>query len=368
MTDDHHPQDPSGTTTQALPRPWELEAMQRALILAQRGAATVLPNPVVGCVLLSPAGEIIGEGWHQRAGEAHAEVNALNAAADAARGATAVVTLEPCNHLGRTGPCSQALINAGIARVVVAQLDPNPKAAGGVQELRAAGVQVLTGAMQSEAADIKRVWLRSTRHSRPFVTFKAGVSIDGRIAAPDGTSKWITSEASRADVQLLRSRVDTMLVGIGTVLADDPLLTVRGSDGSTPTRQPLRVVADSAGRTPTTARVLNDHAESWVATVGEVGAGSDGRIHLPNLLDMLYRRRRRHVLLEGGPHLAAAFLDAGLIDEIVIYVAPLTLGAGKPALEGSLVSTLSEAPRWELRDVKRIGDDVRLRYASTNVE
>lgn len=364
MRADCPPQDPSSTTTQALPRPWELEAMQRALTLAERGAATVLPNPVVGCVLLSPTGEIVGEGWHEQAGQAHAEVNALNAAGSAARGATAVVTLEPCNHQGRTGPCTQALIGAGVSRVVIGQLDPNPKAAGGVAELRAAGVQVLTGALQAEAADLNRVWLAGVAKKRPFVTFKAGTSLDGRIAAPDGTSKWITSPASRADVHLLRSRVDTMLVGIGTVLADDPLLTVRDALGAPLTRQPLRVIADSAGRTPDTAKVLNDQAESWVATVNDVGAGPDGRINLPNLLDLLFARGKRHVLLEGGPHLAAAFLDAGLIDEIIVYLAPLTLGAGKPAFEGSLLATLADAQRWQLRDVTRFEDDVRLRYAS----
>ncbi len=338
--------------------------MQRALTLAERGAATVLPNPMVGCVLLSPTGEIVGEGWHEQAGQAHAEVNALNAARSAARGATAVVTLEPCNHQGRTGPCTQALIGAGVSRVVIGQLDPNPTAAGGVAELRAAGVQVLTGALQAQAADLNRVWLAGVVHKRPFVTFKAGTSLDGRIAAPDGTSKWITSPASRADVHLLRARVDTMLVGIGTVLADDPLLTVRDALGAPLTRQPLRVIADSAGRTPDTARVLNDQAESWVATVNDVGAGPDGRINLPNLLDLLFARGKRHVLLEGGPHLAAAFLDAGLIDEIIVYLAPLTLGAGKPAFEGSLLATLADAQRWQLRDVTRFADDVRLRYAS----
>ncbi len=201
--------------------------MRRALELAERAVTDVLPNPVVGCVLLSPAGDTVGEGRHERYGHAHAEVNALRAAGAAARGATAVVTLEPCNHTGNTGPCAQALITAGVARVVIANTDPWAPASGGADTLRAAGIEVVTGVLADEAADVNRVWLTGARNGRPFVTFKAGMTIDGRVAAPDGTSRWITSAESRADVHRLRQRVDTMLVGSGTVLADDPLLTVR---------------------------------------------------------------------------------------------------------------------------------------------
>ncbi len=341
----------------------EVAAMRRAIELAARGAATALPNPVVGCVVLSPAGAVVGEGWHQVYGGPHAEVNALAAAGSAARGATAVVTLEPCNHTGQTGPCSLALIDAGITRVVIANVDPNPAAAGGIRTLRDAGIDVNTGVLADEAADVNRVWLTSLANQRPFVTFKAGVTIDGRVAAADGTSKWITSAESRADVHLLRQRVDVMMVGVGTVLTDDPQLTVRDPEGSLLGPQPLRVVVDSRGRTPPTAKVLDDRAPSWMATAALVGADADGRVDLARLLDELWKLRLRHVLLEGGPRLAAAFLDAGLIDEVILYQAPLILGAGTAAVSGGAVRTLAAAHRFELREITRIGQDVKLRYA-----
>ncbi|AZI57169.1 bifunctional diaminohydroxyphosphoribosylaminopyrimidine deaminase/5-amino-6-(5-phosphoribosylamino)uracil reductase RibD [Nakamurella antarctica] len=340
----------------------EIAAMSRAVELAARGAGTVLPNPVVGCVLLDQHGAVIGEGWHQQAGGAHAEVNALNQAGERARGATAVVTLEPCNHQGRTGPCSLALINAGVARVVIAVLDPNPAAVGGVATLQKAGVEVVTGVQEKEASDVNRVWLGVLATQRPYVSFKAGTTVDGRVAAVDGTSKWITSPASRGDVHRLRSEVDTMLVGVGTVLADDPMLTVRHPDGSLAMRQPLRVIADSLGQTPASAKILGDEAPTWVATTADVGAGSDGRLSLPLLMAKLYGFGRRHVLLEGGPRLAAAMLDAGLMDEIIFYIAPLALGAGKNAIDGGSVNTLAQGHRLELRDVTTFDADVRLRY------
>ncbi len=341
----------------------ELAAMGRAIELAARGAGEVLPNPVVGCVLLSPDGRTVGEGWHQRCGEAHAEVNALTMAGSAARGATAVVTLEPCNHTGRTGPCSQALIAAGVNRVVIANRDPSATAAGGVQTLRAAGIEVVTDVLATEAADANRVWLTSTRLARPYVTFKTGMTIDGRIAAPDGTSKWITSAQSRADAQHLRRQVDTMLVGIGTVLADDPLLTVRDDDGNSAPGQPLRVVADAAGRTPAAARVRNGDAPTWIATAADVGTGSDGRLDLVALLAHLYGLDRRHVLLEGGPRLASSLFDAALVDEVIVYLAPMLLGAGRSALEGGAAQTLADAHPMRLMDVATLGGDVKLRYA-----
>lgn len=339
----------------------ERTAMTRAVELAGRGAAEVLPNPVVGCVILTHDGRTVGEGWHERYGEAHAEVNALRAAGSAADGATAVVTLEPCNHTGRTGPCAQALIAAGVARVVIANSDPWAPASGGAETLRAAGIDVVTGVLADEAADVNRVWLTGIRAQRPFVTFKTGMTIDGRVAAPDGTSRWITSPESRADVHRLRQRVDTMLVGSGTVLADDPLLTVRDADGQPLPRQPLRVVADSDARTPADAKVRNEDAETWIATAAEVGGGT--RVDLAALLDRLWVRGRRHVLLEGGPRLAAAMFDAGLVDEVLVYLAPTVLGAGRSAVDGGAATTLTDAHSLELREVTRIGPDVRLRYA-----
>jgi diaminohydroxyphosphoribosylaminopyrimidine deaminase/5-amino-6-(5-phosphoribosylamino)uracil reductase len=332
----------------------------------------VLPNPVVGCVLLAPGGWTVGEGWHDRPGGPHAEVVALAAAGAWARGATAVVTLEPCNHTGRTGPCSDALIAAGVQRVIAAVRDPWLPAAGGLDRLAAAGVDVvdLTASADPDAAsavtaaeDVNRVWLTATRLGRPFVTWKAGMTIDGRVAAPDGTSKWITSPEARADVHALRGRVDTMMVGVGTVIADDPQLTVRDANGNPDGRQPLRVVLDSRGRTPAAARVLDDTAESWVVTAADLGARADGLVDAAAVLQQLYRAGRRHVLLEGGPTLAASFFDAGLIDEVIVYVAPTVLGTGRSAVEGGAVATLADAHGFELRDVARIGEDVRLRYA-----
>ncbi len=343
----------------------EIWAVSRAVELAAKGEGSALPNPVVGCVLLSVNGEVVGEGFHEQAGGPHAEVVALAEAGAAARGATAVVTLEPCNHTGRTGPCSLALIAAGVRKVVVAVRDPWPTAAGGIETLRAAGVTVIEiEGHNSAAEDVNRVWLTATRQHRPFVTFKAGVTIDSRVAAVDGTSRWITSPESRADVHQLRARVDVMMVGIGTVVADDPLLTVRGADGAPVADQPLRVVVDTRGRTPVDAKVRNADAATLIATAA--GYGGVDRVDLSALLAGLYRQGRRHVLLEGGPRLSAAMLDAGLVDEIVVYVAPLIFGAGRAMLEGGSVATLVDAHRAQLRSVDRFGPDVRLRYAVTS--
>jgi len=352
----------------------ELAAVHRAVEIAKAGAATALPNPVVGCLLLSATGEVVGEGFHERAGGPHAEVLALAAAGSRAGGATAVLTLEPCDHVGRTPPCSEALITAGVRRVVVAVRDPWPPAAGGIERLRAAGVDAIDLSELNTpvdavldavdaAEDVNRVWLTATRHERPFVTWKAGMTIDGRVAAPDGTSRWITSAESRADVHRLRARVDTMMVGVGTILADDPRLTVRDGSGTPTGPQPLRVVIDSHGRTPSTAKVLDDAASTWVATADDAGADADGRVDLTAVLRRLYRQGRRHVLLEGGPRLAAAFFDAGLVDEALVYLAPTLLGAGRSAVDGGSVTTLSGGHHAQLRDVTRIGPDIRLRYA-----
>ncbi len=343
----------------------ELDALGRAVKLAGNGAGTALPNPLVGCVLLDAAGRIVGEGYHAESGGPHAEVAALRAAGEKARGATVVVTLEPCNHSGRTGPCSQALIEAGVARVIAAVRDPWPPAAGGIERLLAAGVEVVDLSDQPLSADarlVNRVWLTATRLRRPFVTFKAGMTIDGRVAAADGTSRWITSAESRADVHRLRSEVDTVLVGVGTVLTDDPQLTARSADGTAMARQPLRVVADSTGKTPVWARVLDEAAKTLIATVAKFGAVTGG-VDLAALLTDLYLRGRRHVLLEGGPRLAAGMLDAGLVDEVVIYLAPLLLGAGQPVLDGGSVGTLTDAHRFELGDVASFGPDLRVLWS-----
>jgi diaminohydroxyphosphoribosylaminopyrimidine deaminase / 5-amino-6-(5-phosphoribosylamino)uracil reductase len=337
--------------------------MRRAIALAAQGLTSVLPNPVVGCVLLSPDGETVGEGWHEQVGGPHAEVIALAAAGERARGATAVVTLEPCAHTGRTGPCADALLAAGVRRVLVGVTDPSKKAAGGAARLRSGGVEVLVGVLEDEATAVNEPWLTATRLGRPFVTWKFAASLDGRVAAADGTSRWITGEAARLDVHRLRAEVDTMMVGVGTVLADDPQLTVRGAAASAG-RQPLRVVVDSSGRTPAAARVRDEAAPTWIATAAEVGAGNDGdgrgRVDLHALLARLYERERRHVLLEGGPRLAGAMVEAGLVDRVVAYLAPVLLGAGPNALEGAGITTIAQAWRLDPYDVRQVGADVRV--------
>ncbi|WP_422774479.1 bifunctional diaminohydroxyphosphoribosylaminopyrimidine deaminase/5-amino-6-(5-phosphoribosylamino)uracil reductase RibD [Plantactinospora sp. WMMC1484] len=337
------------------------EAMRRAIALAARGLGTTSPNPLVGCVLLDPYGDVVGEGFHAYAGGPHAEIVALAQAGERARGGTAVVTLEPCDHTGRTGPCSGALISAGVRRVVVAVADPNPVAAGGIERLRAAGVEVEVGIRAAEAEAGNLAWLTAVRRGRPYLTWKYAATLDGRIAAADGTSMWITSEAARIDVHALRGTVDAVIAGVGTVLADDPRLTVRNlRDGTLAIRQPLRVVVDSAGRTPLDARVRDGAAPTWVATVKEVGAGPEGRVELAELLAELYRRGVRAALLEGGPTLAGAFLSAGLVDRVVGYLAPKLLGAGPAALADAGPRTISEVIDLEFTDITPVGPDLRV--------
>ena len=314
----------------------EQDALARAHALGHGVAGTTSPNPPVGAVVLDAAGEVVGEGATQPPGGPHAEVVALRQAAG--RGQTAVVTLEPCNHTGRTGPCSQALVEAGIRRVVVAALEPTAAAGGGIEALRAAGVEVEVVGGDPGAL---RPWLHVQRSGRPFVTWKYAATLDGRSAAADGSSRWITGEASRADVHRLRGEVDAVVVGVGTVLADDPELTVRPDPG----HQPLRVVVDRSGRTPSNARV-------HPALVSDAP--------LPVLLKDLGDRGVVHVLLEGGPTLAGAFWREGLVDEVVAYVAPALLGAGPAALQDAGIGTIDDALRLHLTDVRRFGDDVRL--------
>lgn len=337
------------------------QAMRRAIELGARGLGTASPNPIVGCVLLDPDGEVVGEGFHAYAGGPHAEIVALAQAGDRARGGTAVVTLEPCNHTGRTGPCSNALVQAGVTRVVIAVTDPDPVAQGGIRTLRAAGIDVETGTRAAEAEAGNIAWLTAVRRKRPYLIWKYAATLDGRAAALDGTSMWITSETARMDVHALRGTVDAVIAGVGTVLADDPRLTVRNlRDGSLAIRQPLRVVVDSAGRTPAGARVRDAAAPTWVATAAEVGADPDGRVDLTALLARLYQRGVRAALLEGGPRLAGAFLGAGLVDRFVGYLAPKLLGAGPAALADAGLRTIGEAIDLEFIDVTRVGPDLRL--------
>ena len=320
----------------------EIHAMRRALELAALGPFS--PNPRVGCVLLADDGTVVAEGYHRGAGTAHAEADALDRAGAAAAGATAVVTLEPCNHTGRTGPCAQRLIAAGVRRVVFAQADPNPVATGGAQTLRGAGIEVVSGVLAEDSRALNRVWSRALEMQRPFVTWKLATSIDGRSAAADGTSRWISNMAARRDTHLLRAEADTMLVGTNTVVLDDPLLNVRDQFGHPLARQPLRAVMGLRDL-PAASNVFDPDVARGVA-------GIHLRTRDPReALAELWRLERRHVLLEGGPTLAAAFVRAGLVDETVAYVAPMFLGAGRNAVADLGITTISEALRPRVTDI-----------------
>jgi diaminohydroxyphosphoribosylaminopyrimidine deaminase/5-amino-6-(5-phosphoribosylamino)uracil reductase len=324
----------------------ERAAMTRALELARSPGVPLGPNPRVGAVLLGPDGSTVAEGFHRGVGTPHAEVDALTRAGGRARGATAVVTLEPCNHTGRTGPCSQALLDAGVARVVFAQADTNPVAQGGAETLRRAGVAVEGGLLADEARAVNRAWTFAIEHRRPFVTWKLATTLDGRSAAADGTSRWVSSAPARRDTHLLRGRCDAILVGTGTVIADDPQLTVRDEDDVDLPResQPLRAVM---GRRPVPpgSRVVDDAAETVVLPTRDPHEA----------LGEIFARDRQHVLLEGGPTLAAAFLGAGLVDEVVGYVAPMLLGAGRSAVGDLGVGTIADAVHLDVVEVTTIG-------------
>ncbi|MGW1931154.1 bifunctional diaminohydroxyphosphoribosylaminopyrimidine deaminase/5-amino-6-(5-phosphoribosylamino)uracil reductase RibD [Streptomyces sp. NPDC001919] len=350
----------------------DITAMRRAVELAARGLGATSPNPVVGCVITDAAGHVVGEGYHRRAGGPHAEVHALREAGALARGATAYVTLEPCNHTGRTGPCAQALIEAGISRVLYAVGDPNPQATGGADTLRAAGVEVRQGLLEAEAEAGNIAWLTSVRHGRPFVRWKYAATLDGRIAAADGTSRWISSPESRADVHRLRADADAVVVGSGTARADDPHLAVRGVEGAV---QPLRVVVDTEGTAVKPgARILDDAAPTLIAIARDAATGlddarvlrlprADRGLSVPALLDALHARGVRSVLLEGGPTLAGAFVAAGAVDQVVGYLAPVLLGAGPNALADAGITTITEALRLDVTDTVRIGPDLRVTAA-----
>ncbi|MHB1234822.1 MAG: bifunctional diaminohydroxyphosphoribosylaminopyrimidine deaminase/5-amino-6-(5-phosphoribosylamino)uracil reductase RibD [Microbacteriaceae bacterium] len=328
-------------------------AMRRALALAARGPATGA-NPQVGCVILSAAGEIIAEGWHRGAGTAHAEIDALAQLTDA-RGMTVVVSLEPCNHTGRTGPCSEALIEAGVAEVVYAVPDPDPVAGGGAARLRAAGVRVTAGVLVDEVAEAMRVWLTATRLSRPFVTVKWASSLDGRAAADDGSSQWITGPEARRHVHEQRARVDAVIVGTGTVFADDPSLTARDEAGELLPEQPIPVVI-GLRQVPGSA-ILFSHPRPAIVT---------GSRDLSAILRSLFDGGIRHVFVEGGPTLASAFVTAGLVDDYLIYLAPTLLGGDRLVLGDIGVKHLGEARRLHINDIERLGDDLLVRARPTS--
>jgi diaminohydroxyphosphoribosylaminopyrimidine deaminase / 5-amino-6-(5-phosphoribosylamino)uracil reductase len=329
--------------------PAEQAAMLRALELAATDGVPLGPNPRVGCVLLDDTGNTVAEGYHRGAGTAHAEADALARAGDGARGTTAVVTLEPCNHTGRTGPCAQRLIAAGVRRVVFAQPDPNPVAAGGADVLRDAGIEVTSGLHLDQARALNAVWTFAVEHQRPFVTWKFATTLDGRSAAADGTSRWVSGVAARRDTHRLRALCDVMLVGTNTVEVDDPALTVRDEHDRPLPHQPLRVVMGERDLDPS-RRIFDEAAES---------------LHLRTrdpltALKELFARDRQHVFLEGGPTLAAAFLKAGLVDEVITYVAPMLLGAGRNAVGDLGITTVAGALHLQVEDITVLDDNVRL--------
>lgn len=368
--------------------------MGRALVLARRGLYTTDPNPRVGCVLVRD-GAVVGEGWHVRAGEGHAEVNALRQAGERARGATAYVTLEPCSHHGRTPPCADTLVNAGIARMVCAMVDPNPAVAGrGLERLRSAGVEVHSGLLEAQARALNPGFIKRMEQGRPWVRLKLAMSLDGRTAMATGESQWITGPAARADVQRLRARSSAILTGIDSVLHDDSSLTVRADElGLAPVqaeqivqRQPLRVVLDSQLRLPPTAKLLSQPGRTLVVTLAQDetraaalrAAGAEvvrrddrERIDLAGVIEYLAQAEQcNELLVECGARLAGAFVAAGLVDELVVYMAPKLLGsAARPLLELPLERMAQQVP-LELVELRHLGADLRLtwRVSATDTE
>ncbi len=324
-------------------------AMRRALELALLGPAYGV-NPQVGAIILDKDLNIIAEGWHKGAGTAHAEVDALSKLDTVPAGSTAVVTLEPCNHTGRTGPCSQALIAAGISRVVFATKDPGNESAGGAQKLSSAGVEVIEGVLEDVASEQSTVWLTAMKKQRPYISLKWAQTLDGRTAASDKTSKWISGPVSREDVHLRRSQLDAILVGTGTIQYDNPDLTARKPDGSRYEHQPLRVVV---GKTELSndLRVFNEEAPTIQLKTHDIN----------EVLSKLWDRGIRHVLVEGGAQLASEFIAKGLFDEILIYQAPLLVGGSNVAVTDIGINTMEKALELSFTEVKQLGQDVFIR-------
>jgi diaminohydroxyphosphoribosylaminopyrimidine deaminase / 5-amino-6-(5-phosphoribosylamino)uracil reductase len=353
-------------------------SMRRALELAALGRGLVSPNPMVGAVIVRD-GEVVGEGWHEGPGTPHAEVRALAAAGDRARGATLYCTLEPCDHAGRTPPCSRAIVEAGLIRAIIAAGDPNPLVDGrGFERLRASGIEVETGILEEASRRLNAAFERHVVTGLPFVTLKAAASLDGKTAARDRSSKWITGDAAREDVQRLRAEADAIVVGAGTVLDDDPSLTVR--DASYIGRPPLRIVVDASGRVPPGTRIFDDSAptfvatteragrevvETWEATGAEVVSFDQDEtegVSLPELLAYLGKRDVQGLLLEGGATLAWSFVREGLVDRVVLYLAPKLVGGARApgVLMGDGFAPIGEAAALRIASVERIGDDVRV--------
>lgn len=348
--------------------------MARALTLAERGLYTTAPNPRVGCVIVKD-GEIIAEGWHQRAGQPHAEINALNRLdASGAQGADCYITLEPCSHTGRTPPCADALIEAGIKRAYIAMIDPNPLVAGqGVKKLQQAGIEVTTGVLEQQAEDLNRGFCQRMRQKRPYTRSKIAMSLDGRTAMASGESQWITGVEARQDVQKLRAQSGAIVTGIGTVLADDPQMTVRPEqwypEGQA-LRQPLKVVVDSQFKIASDANILSTDGEVLIATTSHIQREDiasirleavQGHVDLTQLMANLAQRNINDVLIEAGAILNGAMLTAGLIDELVIYMAPKIMGdSAKGLLHLPALQTMAGCMDLTITDIRAVGGDWRI--------
>ncbi len=351
--------------------------MARAIRLAKRGLYTTNPNPRVGCVLVKDD-LVVGEGFHQRAGEPHAERNALAAAGDKAAGATAYVTLEPCCHHGKTPPCSNALIEAGVSRVVVAMQDPNPLVAGkGIQQLRAAGIEVEVGVLETESKTLNPGFIKRQLNGLPYVRCKLAMSLDGRTAMASGESKWITGPEARMDVHRLRARSSAIITGIETVLADDPSMNVR-LDDDIEVRQPLRVVLDSNLRMPLDAKMLGLKGDTLIVCCAGADEekqilleqqgiqvvrqdGGEERVDLKLVLQLLAERDVNEALLETGSVLAGSYMSAGLVDELVVYIAPHLMGTGaKGLLHIPGLERMQDRVNLEVMDLRQVGKDIRI--------
>ena len=332
-------------------------AMQRAIALSQKGLGKTSPNPIVGAVIIDSQGQVIAEGFHDRMrSPEHAEIVALKIAGLQAKGATMVVTLEPCNHTGTTGPCSKAITDAGISKVVYAVKDPNKKAAGGAQELRDQGVQVESGVLESDAAYANRAWLTKIEKNRPFFTWKVATTLDGKIAALDGSSQWITNEKSRNDVQILRRHADAILVGTNTVITDDPHLIPRG-DFPGFTANPLRVICGEQDLPPT-SKIFDEAATTLLVKTKNLIA----------LVEELNKTGINHVLVEAGPTLATAMLKQGYLDELVMYQAPSILGQGKSFVADFGATTINELLALDHIASEVLDGDVKSTYALGKAE
>ncbi|MBL4743541.1 MAG: bifunctional diaminohydroxyphosphoribosylaminopyrimidine deaminase/5-amino-6-(5-phosphoribosylamino)uracil reductase RibD [Cycloclasticus sp.] len=358
----------------------EQRYMESALCLAEQGKYSAKPNPCVGCVIVK-GGYVVGEGWHEKAGKPHAEVHALKQAGTAAKSATVYVTLEPCSHHGRTPPCADALINAGVSRVVVAMQDPNPLVSGkGIKALRDAGIDVSVGLLKEQAVALNKAFCHKMTTGKPFIMSKVAMSLDGKTAMASGESQWITGSAAREDVHRLRAQSDIVLTGVGTILADNPKLTARDGLGDLGVQQPRIVVLDSQLKTPLDAAVFgessnttvltcsgNEHAISALKNVGcnveVVPADENGQVNLNVVYEWLAAQSINSVMIEAGALLNGAFLQAGLVDELIVYMAPSALGSdARGAFSMPQVSKLSDRVQLNYMGLEELGNDIKLTY------